>query len=247
MTLMINHKETQSNCNITVNDSISTTITNQTIIRNQKESQKIRTMNCNNTKKYAMKFMIGTKIIKKFNDVPYEGQIIGYDGKYYCVHYASNNNIKDMTQSQVQRHLKNRQPRRCKRYTFSGKRYRQKTLLGEILQEKDSEAYGHNYPQRNRPNCSLITYQNIGKQDQSYNTQRSKDVARVFKASQASVALYAETGLNESQLCGHDKFYSRMTRHAPLSYSLHSYNKHKANMGSLWRHGNNSRCHRQST
>ena len=153
-----------------------------------------------------MKYLIGTRIIKEFEGFPYEGTVISFNGTYYQILY-SDKDCEEFTEAQVHQHLKNPPPRLRKRYRISGPRFMQTTLSGEILDEKDSEVFGHNFPSKSKNNCSIITFQNIGQQSQSRDAENSRFVAKAFTASRASVALYAETCLNETKLCGHDKFY----------------------------------------
>ena len=180
--------------------------------------------NCNNRKRKRMQYLIGTRIIKEFEGVPYEGTVISFNGTFYQILY-SDKDCKDFSEAQVRQHLKNPPPQQKKRYRISGPRFTQTTLTGKILDEKDSKVFGHNFPCKNKNNCSIITFQNIGKQSQGRDSKKSRFVAKAFTASRASVALYTDTCLNETKLCDHDKFYSRMTKYAPLSYTMHSHNE----------------------
>jgi len=106
------------------------------------------------------RFIIGTRIIKKFSGVPYEGKIVGYNGQWYRVKFTDDDK-EDLTHYQIRIRLKNRikMPRERRR-----KRQRdtlvQTNLRGQQLPSSDSEIFGHAYPTRINDNCSIITYQN---------------------------------------------------------------------------------------
>ena len=122
----------ESICNISVNNDSEINGTNT---------------NCNNRKrkKYYMKFLRGTKIIKKFHGVPYEGTVMSYDGEFYKIRYTDGDE-EELSQHEVQIHLKNKQPRRRKQKFYKAVKYRQTTMTGKILDVKDSEAFGHIFP-----------------------------------------------------------------------------------------------------
>ena len=65
----------ESMCNISVN--------------NDSEVNETDT-NCNNKnkKRYYMKYQRGTKIIKKWNSVPYKGTVQLYDREFYKIRYT---------------------------------------------------------------------------------------------------------------------------------------------------------------
>ena len=120
--------------------------------------------------------------------------------------------------------------RRRKRQVETIQRFKnnlvQTNLKGEQIPTKDSEFFGHFYPDRINTNCSIITYQNIGQQPRFGFTFKSKETSKAFKNSKASVAMYNETGLNEKQLERYDKFNDRMRKFNPKSKSYHSHNHH---------------------
>jgi len=73
----------------------------------------------------------------------------------------------------------------------------QTNLLGEQMPAKDIEVFGHNYPKSPGDNSTIITFQNTGPQPASSYNHKAVQTDRAFKDSKESVALYAETFLNE--------------------------------------------------
>ena len=161
----------------------------------------------------------GTTILKSFSGKNYLGRIINYDArhKYYRIEYSDGDG-EDLTQEEVtpllwksyqnSRHwlnyhnnnsnnnnnLKiNNNNRNARRRNLV-----QTNLLGEQMPAKDSEVFGHNYPTYPGDNSTIITFQNTGPQPASSYAHKAVQTARAFKESKASVALYAETSLNDS-------------------------------------------------
>ena len=98
----------------------------------------------------------------------------------------------------------------------------------DLLQEKDSEAFGHNFPKKPFDNSSIITFQNIGRLPKSGYGHKSVQMATAFKDSNANIALYAEPSINDRFLNPNEKFKDRMRMNNPGSFSILNYN---ANMG----------------
>ena len=73
----------------------------------------------------------------------------------------------------------------------------QSTLAGENLVAKDSDSFGHKFPLQPTINSSIITFQNTGQMKQFIMSWKSEQIAKAFKKSNASVALYAEHSLNQ--------------------------------------------------
>ena len=144
---MNNQEENKTLCensvqqNNTVNQSIN-------LLLSQSISN-THTNNCNNRKRKRMQYLIGTRIIKEFEGVPYKGTVIFFNGTYYQILY-SDKDCEEFSEAQVRQHLKNPPPRQQKRYRISGPRFMQTTLSGKILDEKDSEVFGHNFPARTK-------------------------------------------------------------------------------------------------
>ena len=94
--------------------------------------------------------------------------------------------------------------------------FTQTTLLGVPLDAADSESFGHNFPTKPSPNSSIITFQNIGPQPKHGFTSKARFNSRSFYKCKASIALYAEHGLNEKELDHSSLFATRMTQaHSP--------------------------------
>ena len=92
---------------------------------------------------------------------------------------------------------------------------------------KDSEAFGDDYPPSPGKNCTLITFQNIGPQKDTFFDHKSDKTSKAFKESQAGIALYAEISLVESKLEAADRFSTRMKRDSPHSFSNVTSNIHE--------------------
>ena len=58
-------------------------------------------------KKRNDKFKLGTRFIRKINNVPYEGKVIGHRDQYYEVIYSDNDN-EELTHYQIRILLKNK-------------------------------------------------------------------------------------------------------------------------------------------
>ena len=56
-----------------------------------------------------MQYLIGTRIIKEFEGVPYKGTVIFFNGTYYQILY-SDKDCKEFMEAQVRQHLKNPPP-----------------------------------------------------------------------------------------------------------------------------------------
>ena len=104
----------------------------------------------------------------------------------------------------------------------------QLTLHGDSLAAKDSDSFGHSFPQAPSYNSTIITFQNIGPQRRAAFMSMSKHNSRQFVKSNASVALFAEHCLNESKLLPCDLFNRRMKNVSPSSFSYLANNKHEA-------------------
>ena len=177
---------------------------------------------------FRQKFQIGTRIIKKYSGVPYEGKVVGFNGTHYQIFYPVDKDTEDMTASEVGLALRNKVigSRRRTNHRTQSTRTQQTDLHGNRIEGNDSETYGHTYPKEAQLNHTIITYQNIGEQTRSSLTTRSKDTTTAFKESKAAIALYTETWLNEPKLDVYDRFNERTKKYAPHSYSRHSHNEH---------------------
>ena len=175
-------------------------------------------LDCNNN------IRCGTKIIKKFGGVPYEGIVKEYDDLtgWYKITYEDGDS-EEMTKEEVINHLK--QNKKIRRGRVRKQILGQSTLHGEILSAKDSECFGHEYPSEVNDYCSIITYQNIGQQPKSRYDRKAIKTATAFKASKASVALYTELSINEKGLSNDEKFDNRMKAFSPKSCSIVSSNQ----------------------
>ena len=111
----------------------------------------------------------------------------------------------------------------------------QSTLAGENLVAKDSDAFGHEFPLQPTINSSIITFQNTGQMKQFIMSSKSEQIAKAFKKSNASVALYAEHSLNQKskQIPTTERFHQRMINVNPSSLSKISFNVH-ANDDTPW-------------
>ena len=111
----------------------------------------------------------------------------------------------------------------------------QSTLAGENLVAKDSNSFGHVFPKQPSLNCSIITFQNTGQMQQFVMSAKLEQIAKAFKQSNASVALYAEHSLNQKskEIPMTERFHQRMINVNPSSLSKISFNEH-ANDDTPW-------------
>ena len=112
----------------------------------------------------------------------------------------------------------------------------QTNLAGQSQEELDTEAFGDDFPTKPGPNCSIISFQNTGQMNRYTTQPKSIQIAKAFKISNASVALYAEHSLNKSESNFHfsDSFHQRMLNINPKSLSKLSHNTHR-NSDTPWR------------
>ena len=183
-------------------------------------------LDCNNNV-----YICGTKIIKKFEGVFYEGCVKSYESvnKKYRIEYEDGKE-ELMTHNEVKNSLKNSRIRRGRVRTRNiTSRRGQSNLFGEILSSKDSDEFGDKFPKSPAENCSIITYQNIGQQPRSAFDRKSRETSKAFKKSKASIALYAELSICEEMLPVNEKFNDRMQFFNPRSFSVVSSNQRLMN------------------
>ena len=101
----------------------------------------------------------------------------------------------------------------------------QTNLHGEILSAKDSNVFGHNFPTKPDENCSIVTFQNVGKQPKSIYKHKGCQTSQAFRESKASIAMYSELLIDECQLPESKKFNNRMRLFNPKSLSIVSSNR----------------------
>ena len=173
-----------------------------------RSQHRARQHNNQHQEQLTSRYRIGTKILKRFEDGKlYEGKVVGYKDNFYRIYYDADNDSEDMDHDEVRKYLK------YKRTTQSvGSSLVQRTLAGDVITIIDSETFGHEYPSKPNDNCTVITFQNIGPQPQSAYSITANLTATAFKVSKASVALYAEHGLNERRMRKQEQFFHRMRR-----------------------------------
>ena len=110
-----------------------------------------------------------------------------------------------MDHFEVQKYLKHKQTTQS-----SGSSLVQQTLSGDQITIIDSETFGHEYPSKPNDTCTIITFQNIGPQSQSAYSITANLTAYAFKTSKASVALYAEHGLNKRRIRQQERLFHHM-------------------------------------
>lgn len=102
------------------------------------------------------------------------------------------------------------------------------------MEAKDTEAlWNNNFPSQPRPDCIIITFQNNGLMSNYILQPKPLQIARLFKVSNASVALYAKHSLNKPEIPSTHHFHQRMTNTNPKSLSKISCNIHAKN-NTLW-------------
>ena len=125
-------------------------------------------------------YVLGTKIIKKFNGVPYEGIVQYYDkiNKWYKIRYEEDGDEEEMDHNEVTKHLKFKKQSRKRRQRARSRKNKnsggQRNLQGELIAEKDSDVFGDEYPEQIAENCSIITYQNVGQQPMELHDRKAQ-------------------------------------------------------------------------
>ena len=178
------------------------------------------------------RFRIGTAILKVFDGITFRGTISKrFDGMFYTITYSDGDH-EEMDHEEVERLLENRNADNYETGQNNTRTLVQTDMHGYSLPEKDSEAFGHNYPSRPFDNSSIITFQNIGRLPRSAFGHKSIQMSRAFRDSKANIAMYAEPSLNDCLLNPNEKFRDRMRMRSPGSFSIISYN---TKMGELAR------------
>ena len=168
--------------------------------------------------------MVGTKIIKRFNGVAYEGYISKYHERFYVIKY-SDGKTEQLTHYKVSKSLKNKIKKgRQRRRNRARSSLVQSNLWGERIASNDSESFGDIFPISIERNHIIVTYQNIGQQPQFSHFNKSEETSKAFRGSNASLAMYTETGLNQWKLQPADRFNERMRKYNPKSISYHFHN-----------------------
>ena len=83
----------------------------------------------------------------------------------------------------------------------------QTNLAGQNLAELDTEAFGDEFPSQPGLNCSIISFQNTGYMSKFTTQPKLIWIAKFFKCSNASVALFAKHSLNETDIQFSDRFH----------------------------------------
>ena len=172
-------------------------------------------------------YICGTKIIKNFEGVINEGYVKSYDSvsKRYRIMYEEREE-EYMTHNEVRNHLKSKRIRRGRGRTRNISSLNGQTnLFGDVLSSSNSNKFGDEFPEHPNENCSIITYQNIGQQPESAYERKSRETAKAFKMSKASIALYTELSICEEKLRINEKFNDRMQYKNPRSFSVVSSNQ----------------------
>ena len=95
------------------------------------------------------RFKVGTAILKEFSGTTFRGVITRrFDGLYYGVSYDVDDDFEDMDHEEVERLLENRNIDNYKSAQDRVSRLVQLDMHGERVQERDSESFGHNFPEK---------------------------------------------------------------------------------------------------
>ena len=104
------------------------------------------------------RFRIGTAILKAFDGITFRGIISKrFDGVYYKITYSDGDN-EEMDHEEVEKLLENRNADNYETGQNNTRTLVQTDMHGFSIPEKDSEAFGHNYPSRPFDNSSIITF-----------------------------------------------------------------------------------------
>ena len=119
-----------------------------------------------------------------------------------------------------------------RRRSRRGDRLVQTSLLGDSLPAKDSETFGHSYPENPNTGCAIITFQNIGPQPRDGFTRKAFANARAFRTGNVGVSLVAEHCLSGRGLELSHTFNQRMKR---VDASSFSYLVNNRNEEAAWK------------
>ena len=173
------------------------------------------------------RFKVGTAVLSVFDGTTFRGKITRrFDGMYYKIKYSDGDG-EELNHEEVEQRLENKNANNFETGRES-RGFVQTDMHGDCMPEKDSEAFGHNYPKKPFDNSSIITFQNIGRLPKSAFGHKSVQMSKAFKDSNANIALYAEPSINDRFLNPNEKFNDRMKMKNPGSFSMLSYN---SNMG----------------
>lgn len=104
----------------------------------------------------------------------------------------------------------------------------QVTLKRVNINATNGEAFGHFYQKYPSDNCSIITFVNTGQMPKTVfkeEGKKARGIAKAFKTSKASIALYAEVDINKSKIPFNERFDQRMRRISLSSRSFLVNNK----------------------
>ena len=108
--------------------------------------QQINTSNAHQERKFNQLYMIGTKVLRKWNHTYYEGIIQSYNPPYYLIKYCDGDE-NELTQKEVNASLKSKVKAKVKKdKKVKIKEFHTMDMHGEILGKNDSEAFGNDFP-----------------------------------------------------------------------------------------------------
>ena len=133
-----------------------------------------------NNKQYQLQlYMIGTRIIKEFKGVYFEGQVAGFHYPYYRIVYCDGDG-EDLNPGEVRKMLKPKVKAKLKNEkNVTLRLFKETSLNGSIVGENDNEWFGNAFPFTKQDHRSVITFQNIGPQPRYSTCDKARATAAV--------------------------------------------------------------------
>lgn len=169
------------------------------------------------------RFKLGTIIHTKFRQGVFQGEIIQDNNPLYKIRYTDGD-MEDLHHHQVQERICNKASRIVNRHRKRDSFFMdQVTLRGVNIDATDGEAFSHFYPKYPGDDCLIITFVNAGQMPKTVfreEGKKARGIAKAFKTSKASIALYVAVDINESKIPFNERFDQRMRRISPGSRSF---------------------------
>ena len=171
-------------------------------------------------------YNFGTKIVKKFDNVPFFGYVQYYDevNKWYHIRYTDRDE-EDLSHNKIIGLINERERLEGKETVTHQAEVGQTNFHGELLPEKDSKAFGDEFPEYTSDDHSIITFQNTGQQPKTIYENKGRQTSKAFRESKANLEMYAEISIDECHIAENEKFNDRMRIFNPKSLSIVSSNR----------------------
>ena len=111
--------------------------------------------------------------------------------------------MEDLHHHQIQERIRNKALRITNRHRKRDSFFMDQVTLWRVnIDATDGEAFDHFYPKYPGDDCLIITFVNAGQMPKTVFREEGKKaraIAKAFKTSKASIALYAEVDINKSK------------------------------------------------